>query len=230
MKIKLIVSLLFVLAVSSACKVLKSLKELKKEEASVYHYTLNDREIAFMPMHHLGKQEFYDDIKQTVADYKKQGYVVYYELIGTHFTKDSTLLDEVRRKARKIKGMGGSFKSEMSSSMFEKYVQQPAYKDLGIEETDVWADVDYLQLVNRFESGYRPIILDSTDLHTPFDAPYQREAYFTKDEYQAIIIDYRNDYLIQKIVAGNDKKVLVLYGEGHRKNFRKKLNALNKQK
>ena len=42
-----------------SCKTFKSLHEIKKENASVYSYDFDNKEIKYIPMHHLGKKEFY---------------------------------------------------------------------------------------------------------------------------------------------------------------------------
>ena len=175
-------------------------------------------------MHHLGKKEFYDDVAGKVEQFKKDGYVVYYELLGTSFNADSTERDVIRRKGRKIKGFSGGYKDASENrGMFKKYVEQPSYKDMGTDSNDVRADIDYKILINEYEKKYGKIILDSIDLNTGFDAEYDRKQITDKSQYEYIIIDYRNDFLVHTIKNSTDRKILVLYGEGHRKNFEGKI-------
>ena len=104
-------------------------------------------------MHHLGKQKFYDDIKNTVTTYKSNGYRVYYELISTDFTTDSLLKDNIRRKVRKLKGFSGTYKENAQGPFFKKYVQQPEYKEMGTTDNDLRSDINYLQLINQWEKA-----------------------------------------------------------------------------
>jgi len=210
----------------SSCKIAHSLIELNRKNAKVYSYKIDDKEIKFIPMHHLGKQKFYDDIKNTVTTYKNNGYSVYYELISTDFTTDSLLKDTIRRKVRKLKGFSGTYKENAQGTLFEKYVQQPAYKEMGTTDSDVRADVNYLQLINQWEKVNGAIILDSTDLNTSFTEKFRKGTFYTKKQYKTIIIHYRNEHLINLIKSSTDKKILILYGAAHRKDFKKQLQKL----
>jgi hypothetical protein len=221
--VKRILAIVVLISTISACKVARSLIELNKSHAKVYTYEMDDKEILFIPMHHLGKQEFYDDIKSTVTTYKEKGYRVYYELISTDFTTDSLLKDTIRRKVRKLKGFSGTYEENAEGSLFRKYVQQPAYKEMGTSDSDLRADVDYLQLINQWEKVNDAIVLDSTDLNTSFTEKFNKGLFYTKDQYNAIFIHYRNENLIDLIKSNTDSKILVLYGAGHRKDFKKRL-------
>lgn len=208
-----------------SCKTVKSLRELNREEAKIYSYTFEGKEIKFCSMHHLGKKEFYSDVTQKIKAYKNEGYIVFYELISTNFVADSLEKDIIRRKARKIKGFSGSYK-EMAenNSMLEKYIQQPGYKDLGIDSNDVRADVDYKTLISEYESRFGSITLDSIDLNTPFTENYNRKEIMNKSQYRYVIIEYRNNNLIQLLHNSTHKKILILYGEGHRQDLESRLN------
>ncbi len=112
---------------------------------------------------------------------------------------------------------------------FKNYIEQPEYKQMGVDDNDVWADINYLQMINQFEQQYGEIILDSLDMHTPFEAKFAKSEAFTKKQYNSIVIDYRNDHIIELIRESKNNKILLLYGEGHRKNFHKKLKKVNAQ-
>ena len=197
--------------------------ELNRKKANVYSYNLNGKEIKYIPMHHLGKKEFYDDVTSYVKRLKSEGYVVYYELISTHFTNDSLLKDTIRRKVRKIKGFSGSYKDNADSTFFKKYVQQPDYPDLGIDSVDVRADITYLEFINEWEKQNGKIELDSLDFNTPFDKPFEKRVIYTPKQYKNIVIEYRNSHLIDLIKNSDDQKILVLYGKGHQKDFKRQL-------
>ena len=220
---KTILAITVLISTLSSCKIAHSLIELNKKNAKVYSYKMGDKEIEFVPMHHLGKKAFYDDIKNIVTTYKNNGYKVYYELISTDFTTDSLLKDTIRRKVRKLKGFNGTYKENAQGSFFKKYVQQPTYAEMRTTDSDIRADVNYLQLINQWEKINSPIVLDSIDLHTSFTEKFSKSTFYTKEQYNAIFIHYRNEYLINLIKSSPDKKILILYGAGHRKDFKKRL-------
>ena len=213
----------FLLALVTSCSLYKGLKEINREEVKLYTYQFDGKDIRFCPMHHLGKQVFYDDVKKTVEESKKEGYIVYYELISTDFTTDTVLKNTIRRKVRRIKGIDGNFQDSIKGAYFEKFVPQPPYEQMGIGKGDVWADVNYLELMNHFESRYKAIVLDSMDINTPFGGAYNREPLLSKSEYNALIIDFRNQRLVDLLRAETHPKILILYGEGHRKDFERKI-------
>jgi hypothetical protein len=171
----------------------------------------------------MGKKEFYEDVKSIIAINKKDGFRVYHERVSSVFEGDSLLKDTIRRKARKIKGFSGTYKENAESSMFDKYIQQPENIDLGIDDTDLWADVNYFQLINEWEKINGVIVLDSLDLNTSFTEKFSKGEFYTKKQYHKILIEYRNEHLINLIKTNPDKKILVFYGDGHRKDFKKRL-------
>ncbi len=211
----------------SACKIFRSAVELNRTQPSLYSFSIYEKEVDYLPMHHLGKKEFYENVKNIVIDKKNSGYVVYYELVSTDFTTDSLLKDNIRRKARKLKGFSGSYKDNASSSLFDKYIQQPSYFEIGIDSTDIRADVNYLQLIKQWELLNGEIMLDSIDLNTPFDEKFNKGTFYTRKEYNRIFIEYRNDYLLEVVKASPDKKILILYGFGHLRDFKKKTKKIN---
>ncbi|MHB8260496.1 MAG: hypothetical protein ACYDCN_03530 [Bacteroidia bacterium] len=217
--------LLFVSAVFlfSSCGIIQGIWELHKKKAKVYSYHVADKEIKFIAMHHLGKKQFYDDVKNKIALLKKDGYVVYYELITSDVKLDSLQKDTLKKKYRKLKGFGGTYQEVSRNTLLQKYMQQPNYPDLGTTDTDLRADINKLQFINEWEKQNGKIVLDSVDFHTPFDAKYDRKSPYTKKQWNNVAIKYRNRYLVNLIKANNDKKIVAVYGKGHRKDFKKRL-------
>lgn len=212
----------------SSCKVLVSLRELKRESAKVYTYGFHDKSIKFIPMHHLGKAEFYEDVRKKVGELKQAGYVVFFEEVSSKINLDSLQKDTIRRKIRKIKGFNGSYEDAAKGTFLEKYVKQPSYPELGIDSNDLRADIDVLQFIQEWERVNGKIELDSLDLTTPFGGKYEKSTLYTKKQYTKVIIDYRNNYLLDLVQSSPHKKILIIYGEGHRKDFAKKLKRFAK--
>lgn len=206
-----------------SCKITKSLNELKKENATIYNYAYDGKDIVFLPMHHLGKKEFYDDVQSKVTEYKGKGYRVYYEQISTKLDVDSLQNDIIKRKVRKIKGSNLNYEEQAKGSFLEKYVKQPKYPDLGITDSDLRADINYLQFINYWEQVNGKIVLNNDDLNTPLDKNYEKDKFYSTSQYNAVVIDYRNSYLVDLIKNNKDNKILILYGEGHRADLEKKL-------
>ena len=119
---KNILIILILISTLSSCKIAHSLIELNKTKAKIHSYKIDDKELKFVPMHHLGKKEFYDNVKNIVTDSKNNGFIVYYELISTDFTTDSLLKDTIRRKVRKLKGFSGTYKENAEGNFFKKYI------------------------------------------------------------------------------------------------------------
>lgn len=224
---KILIFITIILAFQS-CKIVNGLIELNRKNAKIRSYNLGKKEIIFLGMHHMGKKEFYDDVTRIIKEYKSKGYVVYYELISTDFTKDNKLKDTIHRKVRKLKGFSGTYKDNAPNSFAEKYISQPKYTDLGADSTDIRADVNYLELINEWEKQNGVIELDSLDLNTPFTEKFSKGVDYTNEQYKAIFIEYRNAYLINMIKESSSNKILVIYGEGHRKNFKKQIKQLEK--
>lgn len=220
----LLFSFLTLLLIS--CKEIRSLREMQRSTPEVYNIDYNDKELLFIPMHHLGKPEFYDSVKKLVIDKKNNGYTVFYELVKTDFEADSLKRIEIRMKARKLKGFSGTYRD--NSDSFEGYIQQPDYSELGIDSSDIWSDVNYLELINKWEELNGEIKLDSIDLNTPFDKPFDKGVDYSNKDYNKVFIRYRNEHLLNKINESNSNKIVILYGFGHLKDFQKLLKENKK--
>lgn len=216
--------LLIIVITITSCQFVSILREVKRTHVKSYSYKFEDREIIFVPMHHLGWPEFYDDVHRVVNEKKSLGYRVYYEGVSKEFTQDSILTDIVLRKTRKITGPLLDYTNMKRIGFLKKYTQQPAYSELGISSDDLRADVNFLQLVNEWERIYGEITLDSIELIIPLKS-MMFEKTSTRKQFNNIVFKYRNDYLISLIRSNEDKKILILYGAMHRKGFKKKIKG-----
>lgn len=73
--------------------------------------TVGDKEIVLFGMHHIGKNEFYEDVKSKIDSLKKQDYLFYTEGIKSNFVgknklskQDSIVIIDIAYKFRKISG------------------------------------------------------------------------------------------------------------------------------
>lgn len=188
----------------------------------MYNYQFQEKTIFFCPMHHLGHESFYDDAKRIIYEKKSEGYVVLYEKVKL-LEQDSLKRDILERKLRKVKGIGGSYDDYTDVKLFEGFMGQPSNEEMGIEESDIWADVSYTEFVDYFESSLGELVLDSIDLITGLDEEYVRALPINKTDRAAVIVEFRNDVLFQEILDCSSDKILIVYGAGHRKGIEKRM-------
>jgi hypothetical protein len=85
---------------------------------------------------------------------------------------------------------------------------------MGVDATDVWADIEYKALISLYEQKYGPITFDSIDLYTPLNAKYDRDK-IPRKQWNSVAVNARNDHLAELLKNSPDKKILILYGKGH---------------
>lgn len=216
----LYVSIIFSLI---SCKTIEVLNEIKKDNVDIKTISFQKKTIKFIPMHHLGKMEFYDDVKKNIQELKNNGYKVYYEKVISEFKGDSIQIDIVKRKFRKIKGFEGTYEDVAKGTFLDKYINQPPYDSLGVTKDDLNVDVTYLDFINEWEKQFGTIALDSIDLKTNLNSNYKRRPKHSKNKFYKIAIEYRNIYLVNRIKSSGDEKILVIYGKGHLKDFENRI-------
>ena len=215
------IAIVFLLLLSlSSCNVIKAFIELNKKESTIYSYKLGEKDIKFCTMHHLGKPEFYQDVKRQINNLKNSGYIVFYEKIAYDNNLDSLVTDTIKRKFRKIIGFYGSYDKILENNkLFNKYILQPDYKALGIDNNDIRADANYSQLINEYERKFGFIRLDQDDFKRQLTPGIYEKKIITKKQYNYLIIAYRNNILIEKIINCKQDKILIIYGLLHKKDF-----------
>jgi hypothetical protein len=225
MDLKKILFYTLFLSLLISCKTVDVLIEIKKKKATINNFSMGDKEIKFIPMHHLGSEDFYFDVREKILKLKSEGYTVFYELVKPSTNIDSVTNDLNRRKMRRIKGFDGNYKELFSKmGLFKNSILQPSYEILGTDENDVRADVTWEQFINEWEKVNGLVILDSIDVNTPFNGTYKMTRNYTRAQKDKIILDYRNSYLANMIKETTNKKILVIYGKGHRKGVFKLLS------
>ena len=134
------------------------------------------------------------------------------------------MADTTERKWRKIVGGVQMTREgyEELNDVFKNGVVQPQYVDLGIDSTDINADITMSQLVNGFEGYYGRVMLDSCDFATPLDSAYSCNKKL-KGKLKPTIVEYRNQELVKRIIDADQDSIVVLYGELHLKGMQKLL-------
>lgn len=214
----LVVPIIFILLFTS-CKTVDVIRSIYSEEAELMQFSNNDKNIYFIPMHHIGKQEFYNHVAEMIKGLKQQGYVVYYESARMDRLQDSLTLDLYNRKFRKM--MGAHIDSTgyaillHEKGLFKNLVDQPSYEKLGLDEKDRRVDLSKNHLVDAYESKFGTVELSEADKKIPLGHDYPIYLRLSQKQLMDIIIDYRNRHLAKNIQDSKDKKVLVIYGALH---------------
>lgn len=193
--------------------------------ATEKHLQNGDKELVFLGMHHVGKQEFYDDVKRKLDSLHKLGFVVFYEKVTPSAGIDSLNKDSLFRKFRKVVGVlqvNGYLNKEDGTLMGKKYsfvkelVNQPIGKAIGLDSlVDKRVDAYMDELIEKYELKYNTIVLSECDLKTPLKQKYTCGKIKNKEGHDFLVMNYRNNLIVNAIVESPNKKIVLMYGKKH---------------
>lgn len=225
---KKIVALLLIVFVFASCgRALTGLALKFYKHITPHYYTNGDKQLVFLPMIHLNKQEFYDEVRHYVDSLRNDGYVFVYESVRPSKDLDSLQEDIVRRKFRRIVGFDLTSYTDKENENMRRYRVKGAISqsmlNTGLKrETDILGDIGVDSLVTIYEKEKGEITLGEYDLKTPLNKKYKGNKLPAKDK-DYLILTVRNKVLSDKIASLPDKKIAVLYGALHRKGFAENL-------
>ena len=168
-KLLLLIYIGFGVLIVSACTSSKAVINLNKKEIDPVYYSYGEKSIIFAPMTHLGQEEFYRSLKDSITNWKANNYTIYYEQIIVDKDKigiDSLSYDLIRRKLRKIIDFSKytrEYYHKKGSSLSDKIISQPEYVDLGITNSDINVDITIYEMVTEYERLYGNIELLDCD-------------------------------------------------------------------
>lgn len=213
-------------AILFSCTTAKIIKWEQQNKAHYRVWSNGSKDVAFIPMIHVGSPELYSDVKRVVDSFQNRGYIVYYEGVRTSGISDPILNDLYLRKLRKMVGFhldsNGYLKilyqqySNADKFLSDK-INQPKASGLGIDKNDKNTDVSKKELVDAYEQNYGEIHLTKRDLRLPLKSGKNlpEPLRLPRDSVRYIILNYRNQYLAKSIMNSLDEKIVVLYGLGH---------------
>ncbi|OIQ19284.1 MAG: hypothetical protein BM557_06155 [Flavobacterium sp. MedPE-SWcel] len=185
---------------------------IKETKASYTDYSNKDKQIRFVKMHHIGKEEFYADVATIVENAKNKNYVLFYEWIDFDIATDIE-----KRKARKLVGF------IPSPEGYKKLLKQLGDETLVVQKNDQYLNlvnnkdfrVDFTpkELIKSYESKYGMLVLNDEDKNTPIEDFI--EVKLPQEQVNEVILNDRNKYLANKIIKSNHSKIIVLYGAAH---------------
>ncbi|AWI24919.1 hypothetical protein HYN49_02860 [Flavobacterium pallidum] len=197
----------------------------------VWHFRDGEKDVRFIPMAHVNKPEKFARIKTLVDSFRMKGYAIYYEGVEMSKSIDSTRRDSILRKFRTIIGMvpnNYADKNNKSTKQFavKGFIGQTA-QNTGVDKvTDINADLHIDELVSIFEKKNGNIKLSECDWQTKLNDKYRCRK-IDRKKMDGLVLHYRNEHLSRLVAIAPEKKIVILYGAMHEKNFEEYLQKYN---
>jgi len=225
--IRIVISLTFI-STLGGCNITKGLYHLNTKKVKVYQKNYGLKKLKFIPNHHAGRLEFYQNLKDSIISYKQKGYVVFYEGVKSgDKNMNVASKDSLIRKLRKVLGLLPTTEYYSMLDSIPGFISQPSNKNLGIDSTDYNADITINQFVKHYEKLFGTIMLEQYDFEIALEEAYKKKQMKHVDE---VAIDFRNNQLASDIFHSKKNKILIIYGAIHRKGLFKELDLLYKIK
>jgi len=228
---------------------------LNAEEAGYKAWQNSKRKtVVFIPMVHIGRASFYDDVRDHISRFKEEGFIAFYEYVKRDSLSALTLSNEdremYRRKSQqpnlpddslallvnklKIKRMLRVLPDSSAYSSLVKQLPikgelifQPSYPSLGVGDGDVNVDLKISELISAYERRFGVIELEQIDFAVPMNEPLPAHRKLKGADTRAVILDERDINLAAAIHQSPNQKILVIYGLEHMKGTYEKLQALD---
>lgn len=201
------------------------------ESILLYELQKKDKKIVFFPIRHIGTELFYKDITGKIDSLRSQGYYFYLEQVLGDKEKDTIV-----RKFKKISGLPYTkegYTENLDSILGKKFkarkeiTNQPSYLDLGLDSTfSKRVDVDFEYIIDYYENNYKEIVLEPCDFETTLyeltvcdDKDFKMSNEIRED----VIVNSRNQVLINEILTDTLTKIAVIYGKNHYKGIKEGL-------
>lgn len=242
-KLKVLFACILITIVSSSCVslMLRTLGAYK-EEAKIKNIPHKNKNILYIPIHHVGKKSFYEDIRKKVDSLQKLGYVVYEEGVKP-IDESLSVTETANLKFRKMMGFyvaQEGYLDTVNNTLFGKIsyrnkrglINQPPYKDLGVDTTkSIRADIEKHILIQKFEEKYGDIKLEQCDLETPLDSTYslscrEKNRKLRKAFENYVVFELRDEHLLKTVVESPHDMILIIYGSNHLKTLKKNLEKI----
>jgi len=210
---------------------------LDKKDARVVAFTNNDKTVAFVPMKHVGPQEFYGDVKKILDSLHAEGYVAYLEStrVTDSLSKDEKelLYIKLRKMLGTHLGKGGYLDTINHRLAGRRYknrhnlVNQPRYRLMGSDSiNDRIVDIPMNRIIAEYESRYGELKLNDCDYVLKPEAKYECGKEPGK-QVNAVIMGYREQHLATEITNDKNKKIAVIYGALHEPGLLRELHEID---
>lgn len=192
------------------------------------------KEVILIPMAHLEKARYFEEIKYHLGCLKEDGYVVFYEGLSMPAMDGGWSNDILLRKFRRVMGFfltgykNSSNKSIPRSIRDNNYTEQTR-ENLGlVTERDLHVDMTLSQLIAAYEKERGEIVLTDYDMHTDLLDEYNPD-----DEHpggsggssesngsgghdmQYMIRTLRDRHIVNEVLGSHYRRIVLLYGKLH---------------
>lgn len=198
----------------NGCAALRVAHQMNETEVHATDYSNGTKTVKFIPMIHVAKPEFYDNVKTAILQAKNEGYVLYYEWIDVEAAPEETKL-----KLREMVGLLPSpegYGTVLAPLIEKGYMIQTEEMFLDIVNSkDYNVDITAQEVVNTYEKRFREVTISDENRNLPIHEKY--ETTHSMKDVKTVILDYRNKYIADYISNSDDEKVILIYGGEHQK-------------
>lgn len=210
--------LAIMISVVGCSKMLLDSKATNARELKIFEK--DNQRIVFIGMTHIAKPNFFQQVNRQVDSLRNAGYTFYKE--GVYYEDDTSKQkkDTLRRKFRQLMGLTIGDYSNKDNKSLPKFFTNGDYimqsdSLIGIQKTDILADLSYNELIKIHENKYGEILLTQCDWDTSiFDNYKCKDGNAYKKNFYVVDIA-RTDFLFQQITSSTDDKIAIVYGAGH---------------
>lgn len=212
------------LVIFSSCSSIKNLDRINNYDAKYTEITSSKKQLRFVELIPIGQPQFYENVKRLISESEQEGYVLFYENISFENMNDTNL-----RKLRRIVGfipMESVYEPQMKTFITKGYVAQPneLFRNLG-STPDLNADVTGEELVTEYENRFGAIEITEKDWTVPLSKKAPK--LLPLENRKAVVLDYRNQKLANRIDEFSSEKIVVIYGYKHLEGLVYELNKLD---
>ena len=199
-------------------------KGLYDENISIQSYKYENKEIVFLPMQHIGREEYYTNVKNKIDSLKSENYIFFYEKIinNTADTLDLYKFRKIIHFAVPQNGYINLLDSLYKSGLDFKYklVNQPNIESFGLSNSNSYnIDLSIKEIVNNVERT-KNIVLESCDIMNSYRQTYKcKNKFLSEEEWRRYIITDRDKNLFDEVKNSNFQKIAIIYGKAHLTEF-----------
>lgn len=224
-----IVTVLFII---TSCSKMAMMSDVRfYDKARIQYISDGDKTVAYIPMMHMNKSEFYESVKSSVDSLRDAGYMVLYEGIDITHNIDSLAMDTLNRKVRRVIGMHMSNYNDTNNVAMKKFqlkglIPQSNENTGIVTGTDIRADLPLDTLVQIYEQNRGRIALTDCDFTTPLNSKYKC-AQLGNEDAVFLVLTIRDQLVAKRILFEESKKIAVVYGALHFDGIFNELRARN---
>ncbi|MBA3985124.1 MAG: hypothetical protein H0X63_00735 [Flavobacteriales bacterium] len=219
---------LILLLLGSCVKLALNRAGIVDKEVKINQLYNGTKNVLFIEMHHIGKKEFYKNVKTLTDSLQINNFSIFYEsiIVPEYLSQEES--KSLAKKHRKITGNSGNlYLDTINNILLGKYKIPKKYKLINQPSNEYLFDIDYAQnmdaqldsIILKFEKMFGNIELTECDLQTElYEASFDCETLSRKDRkmyIDSIVIGYRNSIITDAVFNSKNNKIALFYGKAH---------------